>query len=146
VLLDHLPDAAAYVIVHEVHPAVAFLDNCPDTANADQDDSDGDGIGDACEETPSEPDDTGGGESDGDDTGDASGDAGEESRSDAETSGADEGDAGREIPDDVLDEAEIMPCGAGLCGAGMVPMLPFMLLALCGTKCGTRRAGWFRPR
>jgi uncharacterized protein (TIGR03382 family) len=97
------------------------VDNCEKASNADQKDSDNDGLGDACDPTP-------GGDTDTDTDADA------DSDTDTDTDVYDSGDIAGFLSDE--------PLGVGTCGcqtsSGMAGALPMILALLVGLR---RRAG-----
>ena len=94
-------------------------DNCEFVANAGQADTDGDGEGDACDETPGTEDT---GDSSGDDPG--GDDDGDDSTGDGTSGGSDDAGAGIGDPGDGFDYAEVVgeTIGGGSCGCAAVTL------------------------
>jgi len=103
-------------------------DNCPGIPNVEQFDSNGNGIGDACEVVDDNQGDNGG--QDGNGNGDKDGDPNDGGNDDG---GNDDG-ADREQPEDEFED--FIP-GANFCGAGVLGLIPAMMLGLSGLR--TRR-------
>jgi MYXO-CTERM domain-containing protein len=100
-------------------------DNCEDIANEDQTDTDGDGIGDACDDDPVDPEDTG---DDPDDTGDPD-------NPDDTGPGTDDTDGGPATNDTGLPVVGGgMVCGCSGAGVGGAAALAPLLLALLGLR------------
>lgn len=121
-------------------------DNCPAAPNADQADSDGDGVGNACEtgsDVTTGDDGTGnGGPSDGGDSATAPGDGDPgPTGSDLPGSAAGSADSSLDSTDGALDLAPNSACGAGACGSGASGAMQLTLLFMAGAKRMQRVAG-----